>query len=449
MRSFRSALLLAGALTSLAAPAVHAADDVTTRWAETLGEGKGPFGYLAAWMTEDDCKSGFRGCKRFAELRKGVKPWPADFVKDVLTNVTVGEGMSTTGGFESRVCIPNSTCRLVFPALEMIAIAQRPEDKAVFAGFLGNTKQWKEHLGSSRPKLVRLIGWYGDKSLAPLVKEYAEAALSGDDDNATIAAAAWLFTQWNDKSLVSRCASVFSPDAPEDNRDLARDACAAYLVRMGDKSVAGKLKRNPTSRESLTAIAQAAMGDSSDKADWQKKVKETKDIGNPDRVKFSSALAVLGDAGAQKDVATGLSGANVDAAFEYGLVLQALSLTSFAPKALEAAKRGVAKLGNKEKAGRAKAMLVAALLRSGDASVLKEVKGLLAGEEDVRQQMARALAGNLRGGALIGPDGGEFGGAPVAGLGAVLAEAWSNESDGGIRGDIGMAWVMLKGAGGN
>lgn len=443
----RLVLVLVGTAFVLAAPAARAAD-VKEKWAEALGDNAGPFGWLGEWLVKDTCKEAFENCKRFPELKKPLKVWPAEFLQDVLTNTHVRNGHS--GGVESDVCIPNGGCNLLFPALDMITIAQRPEDKALLSGFVGNPELWKDSMAKYRPLFIRYIGWYGDKSLLPLVKQYAEEKLSDMYDNDTIAAAAWLMGQWGDKSLVEKCASVFSPDWPDDHRDLARDACVVYLMRAGDKSVAGKLKRNPPSGEDMVMLARAAMGDASDKAEWQGKIKDVKDPAHIDRVRASAALAIMGDAKALKELQTGLSGANVDATFEYARLLQAIAYTPIGAKALEAAKKGVAKLGNKERAGVAKALLVGVLLRSGDASVLKDAKALFASDdENVRLTMAASLAGTGRAIAIRGGGSGVFGGAPVAGLGAVLAEAWSNESDKRIRNDIAVAWASLRGVGGS
>jgi hypothetical protein len=424
-------------------PAVSFAED-HPGWAEATS-GNGDYGYLRKWFFEDGCPGkGFTACKDFkAALTIGDK-FPTPLVTDAL--VFGGDNLS------SKSCIPAWGCATMIPSLELIGMRGSPDDKALLDGFFANAELWESnHARTRRAVLVRILGWYGDKTFAPVIKSMVEFEPGLEFSNVALASAAALFEQWGDNSLIETCQATFDPSIDSPAIQDARSACAHYLLKFGDKTVAGKLKRAKPGSDAYTAVLLGGMGDSSNKAEWQTTVKDF--AGSPDRTERAAALAalaLLGDAKAEKEYLALLTGKNPDAAFEHAQILSILQGTPLAKKAAAAVKKVVGKLDAKDKIGRTRAMMVAFLLRSGDASVLPDAVALFASDDtDVRGQLAGALAGTLRGGPFVGPSNGIYGGAPVAGLGKVLDEAWGNESDLSVKTSIAQAWVMLRSVGGN
>lgn len=438
--------MLALLLPTLAVPVLAFADEDAPKsgWGEAF-DGKGEFGYFEKWFLTDGCaKNGLANCKDFKAAIKGKEKWPAALIAEALVPEEKSRALTSTA------CVEAWGCRTMVPALEMIGLRGDPGDKAALETLLKLDERWKKNWDTSRPLIFRIAAWYGDKSLAPLLKKLVSFDVGMEYTNLTVVAAVGLFSQWGDNSLIDTCQEVINGDADGRAIEDARAACGWYLARFGDKSTVGKLKRVKAGNEYSTQLLRAAMGDASDKAEWAKDLKQwEKDLGRVERAVDLAALAMLGDAKAEAGYLAGLSGGE-DQAFESARILATIFGQPLAKKAVAAAKKGIAKLSNKDRAGRAKALEVAFVLRSGDASVLKDARALFASDDKaVRELFAKALAGTDRVSYVALADNGAGGGAPVAGLGAILEEAWSNETDNSTKGEIAYAWAALRGSGGN
>ncbi len=438
------ALLLA---TSAVAASAFADDDApkgSLGWNKAFN-GEGEFGYFKKWFLEDGCaKNGLAHCKDFKAAIKGTEKWPAALISDALVPETDSRQLT------SQACVEAWGCRTMIPALEMLALRGDPADKAALEKILNMDDRWQKNWDTNRQVIFRIAAWYGDKSLAPLLKKLVSFDVGKEYTNLTVTSAVGLFAQWGDASLIDTCKEVINGDSDDRGIAEARAACGWYLARFGDKSTVGKLKRVQAGSEDSTKLLRAAMGDASDKADWAKDLKQwEKDLTRGDRAVDLALLALLGDAKAETGFLAGLAGGE-EQAFEHARVLATIVGQPLAKKAIAAAKKGIAKLSNKDKAGRAKALEVAFVLRSGDASVLKDAKALFASDDkDVRELLAKALAGTEHLSYVALADNGCGAGAPVSGLGAVLEEAWGNETESGIKGEIALVWAALRGSGGN
>ncbi len=434
--------LLAAAL--LFAPARNATAASHAGWTEALDK-KGEFAFLQDWLIADGCAdNGFAFCKDFPKAVAGPAKWPAALIAAALKVSPNGNDLV------SEACVSNWGCNNLVPSLELLALRHKDEDKAQIAALMADEKMWQGAKANRRAVLIRIMAWTGDKSFAPRIA--AMATFRPDDEYTMYAlqSAAALFTSWGDKSLVDACKAVFDPDFSPRGVDESRGVCAHYLLAVGDKSIVGKLKRNKLPNELYTQVTRAAMGDDSDKADWANTAKSM--ASSPDRDDLAAALlslALLGDAKAEKAFLTNVSSGNANVVFEHAKLVPIVAGLPIAKKIAAAVKKGLDKLGTKEKGGRAQAILVAFLLKQGDASALKNVKTLFASDDlDVRTALAGNLAGNAGAMPMMLVSNGLAGGAPTPGLAAVLAEAYGNESDKGVRGTLAQAWAMLPALGG-
>jgi hypothetical protein len=445
---FTSILCLSGlcaATTFLATPA--RAED-SAAWQEAI-DGKGEFAYLRDWLIGDKKIVGGDGVVRskfFKDAILGTKPLPLPLIREGLAMAPDASSLS------SKYCVGSWGCKALAPSFELLVLRRDAAHKPLIEAFFANDASWQVAGFSSRGYLVRMIGWYNDKSFAPLVVKMATHQPDSEYTMDAIQSAAALFGQWNDASLVDACTGIFDIDKNGVSAvGPARQACAWYLIKMGDKSVAKKLKRAPIGSEWVTTVTAAAMGNADDKAEWQATAKEF--AGSPDRTDHAAAivaLALTGDAKAEKQVIALLGGKEPGAAWEHATLLPNYAYTAVGKRILAAVKKPVFALGVKEKAGRVHAVVAAQLARLGDVSAVPEITKLFASDdESVREVLAAMLGTGSPGVVLRLPANGLAGGAPVAGLAAVLQEAFENESNLGARGAIARAWAMTVPAGGN
>lgn len=421
-------------------------DELTAKWNDALSEKKGDSAWLGSWLVSDRCaKKGFANCAHLGTLVSGKVPkWPTDFIEDVLTVDEADNALSS-------VCIRAWGCDLIPAALEMTAASHRAEGKAVLEGFLRkNEKGWKDgSFKNWRPMFVRLIGWYGDRSLAPLVVDLAKHKTGLNSDYSTVAAAAWLLGQWGDKSLLDDCKSVFQGDVIRNgDAEEARDACINYYVEFGDKSMNTIFRRyKPNSTRWRMVLA--ALGDDSKKADWKKEVKALKSPTHGTRIELISALAALGDKSATKEALKGLKSNDGQLLEGYAKLLWPLRHTAYGKAAAKTLKKSLKKAKATDgRSGRGMAFAAAYLLKMGNKEGLSTAKQLLMHDNSsYRHDMASCLAFSIRNVPIIGPDSGLAGGVSVPGVGPLLAEAYGAESDRKTRRAMGTAWVMLKAAG--
>lgn len=439
--------LLASGLAAIglmtAAPPAYA--DPHPGWAEA-GDGKGEFGYLKDWLFGDDkITRGVINSKFFKDVITKSKPFPAALIKDALVLGTDPQSM------QSKACIPSWGCGLYKPSLEIVALRRDAADKDLLLGALKPEAVWQKSGEMERALIIRVLGWYGDKSVVPFVAQLA-AFGSGEYTNDALEAAAALLGVWKDKAVVDLCKAAFAPDRNGERQvERARMTCAWYLMRVGEGAdIAAKIKRAGTGNKTFDLVAGAAFGDAGSKADWQAAAKEhAKNPGNPAHQQALVGLALTGDKGAEKQIIGLLTGKDEDPAREHALLLQAYQDTAVGGRVLAGAKKAIAKMPTKGLAGQTRAILVGIALRQGDAAMVADAKAIFGGDNgETRTILAQALGKGNYSGSLELPTNGLAGGAPVAGLEAVLAEAFSMESDKTTRGWIARAWAMVKVHGG-
>lgn len=444
--NLKSWLLGASAAASLAA--LPAAADDHPGWREAF-DGKGEYGYLSTWFVGNHKiagEDGVVGSKYFKEAILGTQKLPLELIQAGLDVPDKAKSLYSTA------CLGNWSCKFVTPSFEMLVLRRDPAHKAIIEGFFAKDSNWQQAGYSWRGFLIRMVGWYNDKSLAPLVVKMATFEPDSEYTNDALTSAASLLGTWNDKSLIEPCQAAFEVER-NDARAIepARQACAWYLTRMGDKAVGGKLKRARMGSDYVATLAAAAMGNTDAKADWQKAAKEF--AGSPDRTDHAVALVALalsGDGKAEKQVVGLLGGKNPDAAWEHATLLANYADTPVGKRVLAAVKKAVYALPTKEKAGRVQAVVAAHLARMGDAGAVPAIKKLFASDdESVREYLARTLATGTAGVVLKLPGNGLAGGASAAGLVAVLQEAFGNEGNKAIRANIARAWAMAAPAGGS
>ena len=431
------------ALSMLAGPLARADESkaLTEKWREALKEKKGKWGWLGQWLIVDRCaKKGLKNCPHFGTVLKGgPKEWPTEYITDSLK---VNSSKSA-----SQVCVDAWGCDLLDPSLEMVAAAHRPDGKEILEGFFtkheeawrtGTFKDW-------RPMFIRLIGWYGDKSLAPLIVKMAKHKAGLNSDVLSVAAATWILAKWGNKELLPECQEIFNSSSSKSEFRQAREDCINYFIEFGDKTVLGKLKQFQATGI-RTKLAIAALGDKSLAADWKEDVKKHKSPTHARSIQATTALAALGDAKATKAALAGLASGNSELVEGYAILLEAVRKTGYGKKAVKALKKGLKKVKLTDlRSARALAFGATYLLRAGDKSALPFVKLVFASDKkDFRGQMASCLAGNARNTPIVGPNSGLNGGVPVAGMGKILQAAYENESDPKNRANIGLAWVMLR-----
>ncbi len=297
-----------------------------------------------------------------------------------------------------------------------------------------------------------MIGWYNDRAFAPKVVEMATFEPDSEYTMDALKAGAALFGQWNDRSLVGACTAVFDIERNEVRGvEPARQTCAWYLIKLGEKGPGGKLKRARLGSEWMTPVVAAAFGNADARDEW---VQTAKDFaGSPDRTDHAAAIvavALSGDKKAEKEVIAHLGGAEADPAWEHATLLPTYAHSAVGKRIVAAVKKPVFALGVKDKAGRVHAVVAAMAARLGDASALPAIKKLFnSDDESVREVLARTLGTGSPGVILNLPTNGLAGGAPLPELAAVLQEAFENESNLGARGNIARAWAMTVPAGGN
>lgn len=335
----------------------------------------------------------------------------------------------------------------------MLAAGHQPENKALIEGFLTKHKKaWQTgSFKNWRPMFVRIIGWYGDRSLAPLVVELAKHKTGLNSDYSTVAAASWLLSQWGDKSLLDDCKAVFQGDVIN-NRDAegARDACMNYYVEFGDKSLNAIFRRyKPNSTRWRMVLA--ALGEDSKKAEWAAEAKRLTSPTHGTRIELISALAALGDKKATKEALKGLKSGDGQLLEGYAKLLWPLRHTKYGKEAVKVLKKSLKKAKATDgRSGRGMAFAAAYLLKLGNKEGLPVAKKLLMHDtSSYRKDMAISLAFAARNAPVIGPESGLAGGSSVSGLGALLAQAYAAESDRTVRRYMGVAWVMQKAAGSN
>ena len=442
----RLSLVRALCATSLAAvallgqPATAHADE-HAGWQEA-SDGKGTYGYLREWLFGDDkITRGIVNSKYFKDAITGAKEFPLPLVKDALVLGT------DKASIQSQACIRAWGCGTFKQSLEMVALKRDPAHKEMFVGAISPEAIWQGPGDTERALLIRVLGWYADKSAIPLVVTMTTYGSNEHTNDATEAAAA-LLGVWRDKSMVESCKAAFSPDR-NDQRQInrVRHTCAWYLMRVGEGSdIGARLKRAQTGTGSLDLIAGAALGDVSGKAEWQAAVKEhAKNPGNPAHSQALVALAVSGDKGAEKQIVALLTGKEEDPAREHAMLLQTYADTEVGKRVVAGAKKAIAKLPAKGLAAQTKALLVGLALRQGDEAMVKEAKAIFGGDNtETRNILAQLLGKGNYSGSLELPSNGLAGGAPIAALEPVLAEAFSMESDKSVRGWIARAWAMVK-----
>lgn len=413
-------------------------------WTQAL-EGKGDYGYFKKWFYEDGCyKQSFVQCKDFKAALRPTK-WPAELIADALK---LNLDRATT----STACVSAWGCDTAVASMELVALRGDAADKEMLLGVLGDEKVYTGPAGRhNRALLVRILAWYGDKTSADLVKKYVAFEPGKEFSNYALSAGAALFETWNNNGLIEECKAMFEPDLKGYGVDEARTSCAHYLARFGDKSIVTKLARIKVGDDGVNDVMRAAMGDASSKAEWQGKVKEmAKNPDNSARISALLGLAILGDAKAEKEFLGNVFGADGNLSWEHSKYLVTVAGLPIAKKVVDAAKKGLAKLPVKEIGGRAKANVVAFLLKEGDASALPVAKTLFAAADaEVRRQLAANLSGKASNSPMSLKSNGAGAAAPIAGLAAVLDEAWSNETETGIRYSIADSWAMVRSAGGN
>lgn len=422
-------------------------EDLSAKWSEALSDNTGDSGWLGKWLVSDRCgKKGFAACSHFGTLIDNKVPkWPSEFIADVLT---IDPKRS-----DSLVCIRSWGCDLVPAALEMLAAGHQPKNKAIIEDFLTkHKKSWQEGAFKNwRPMFVRIIGWYGDRSMAPLVVELAKHKTGLNSDYSTVAAAAWLLSQWGDKSLMDDCKAVFQGDVIN-NRDAepARDACMNYYIEFGDKSLNAIFRRYKPNNTRWRMVL-AALGDTTKKADWAAEAKRLTSPTHGTRIELISALAALGDKKATKEALKGLKSGDGQLLEGYAKLLWPLRHTKYGKAAAKELKKSLKKAKATDgRSGRGMAFAAAYLLKLGHKEGLPVAKQLLMHDSSgYRKDMAMALAFAIRNTPVIGPESGLAGGVPVQGLGAIFSEAYPAESDRTVRRYMGVAWVMQKAAGGN
>ncbi|MBM4345424.1 MAG: hypothetical protein FJ100_18790 [Deltaproteobacteria bacterium] len=425
------------------APAAFA--DPHPGWAEA-GDGKGEFGYLKDWLFGDDkITRGAVNSKFFKDIMTKSKPYPAALIKDALVLGTDTQSM------QSKACISGWGCGLFKPALEIVALRRDAADKDLLVGALKPEAVWQKSGEMERALIIRVLGWYADKSVVPFVAQLA-AFGSGEYTNDALEAAAALLGVWKDKSVVDLCKATFAPDRNGERQiERARMTCAWYLMRVGEGAdIAARLKRASTGNGTFNLIAGAAFGDAGAKADWQAAVKEhAKNPGNPAHQQALVGLALTGDKGAEKQIIGLLTGKDEDPAREHAMLLQAYQDTAVGGRVLAGAKKAIAKMPTKGLGGQTRALLIGMALRQGDAALVKDAKAIFDGDNgETRNILAHLLGKGNYSGSLELPSNGLAGGAPVPGLEAVLGEAFSMESDKTTRGWIARAWAMIKVHGG-
>lgn len=436
---------IAVALVLAVSSPAQADKKLTDKWRQALKEKKGNWGWIGTWLITDRCaKKGFRSCPHFGKVIGGkIKKWPADFISDALKLNSSNAG--------SQVCVDAWGCDLLDPALEMVAAAHRPDGKKILSGFLTkHEKLWtKGTFRDWRPMFVRLIGWYGDRSLAPLIVKMAKVKTGLNSDYITLAASSWILSRWGNKDLLGECKAVWNSSSRKREANVAREACINYFLEFGDTSMLAKIKQYQPNNI-RTKLVRAVMGDKSMTADWKDQIKRHKKPTHTKRIEATTALAALGDRKATKAALAGLKSGEAQVVEGYAKLLLTVRGTKYGKKAVKALKKGLKKVTLKdERSARALAFGAAYLLRNGEKSALGLVKKVFASDKKAfRRQMAKCLAGSARNAPIIGPDSGLFGGVPVAGIGKILAKAYENEADAGTRGDIGVAWVMLNAVGG-
>ncbi len=409
-------------------------------------KGKGEFGYLKDWLIGDDkIPRGAVNSKFFKDIMTKSKPYPAALIKDALV---IG---SDPRGMQSNACIAAWGCGLFKLALEIVALRRDAADKDLLFGAVKPEAVWQGPGNTERALIIRVLAWYGDKSVVPFVAQLA-AFGSGEYTNDALEAAAALLGVWKDKAVVDLCNATFAPDRNRERQiERARMTCAWYLMRVGEGSdVASKIRRAGTGEKTFDGIAGAALGDAGSKADWQAAAKEhAKNPGNPMHQAAVVGLALIGDKGAERQIIGLLTGKDESVAREHALLLQAYHDTAVGGRVLAGAKKGIAKMSSKDLGGQTRAILIGIALRQGDAALVKDAKAIFDGDNsETRQILAHILGKGNYSGPLQLPSNGLAGGAPVPGLAAVLADAFSMESDEATRGWIGRAWAMLKAHGG-
>jgi len=444
---FASHMLLAAtcATAGLLGHAPAAFADPHPGWAEA-SDGNGEFGYLKSWLFGDDkITRGVVNSKFFKDIITKSKPYPAALIKDALVP---GDD---PGSMQSQVCISAWGCGLFKPALEIVALRRDAADKELLLGALKPEAVWQKSGDTERALIIRVLGWYTDKSVVPFVVQLA-AFGSGEYTNDALEAAAALLGVWKDKSVVDLCKATFAPDRNSERQiERARMTCVWYLMRVGEGAdIATRLKRAGTGNKTFDLIAGAAFGDASGKADWQTTAKEfAKNTGHPAYMQALIGLALTGDKGAEKQIIAQLTGKEEDAVREQALLLQAYQDTALGGRVLAGAKKAVGKMSTKGLAGQARALLIGIALRQGDAALVKDAKAILDGDNaETRNILAQVLGKGNYSGLLELPPNGLAGGAPVPGLEAVLGEAFSMEPDRGTRAMIAQAWAMIKVNGG-
>jgi hypothetical protein len=425
-------------------PARGDQDDLTKKWHEALSEKKGDWGWLGQWLVTDRCaKKGFRYCPHLGAVISGeVKKWPADFIADALKLNGTKEA--------SQVCIKAWGCDLLDPALEMVAAGHRPDGKEILEGFLTRHEElWRKGAFNNwRPMFIRLVGWYGDKSLAPLISKMAKHKAGLNSDYLSVAAASWILGQWGNKDVLPECQEIFKSSSSKSEAREAREACINYFIEFDDKSIIDKLKKFQ-SNKIRTKLALAALGDKSRADELKEDIKKHKET-HARRIEATTAMAALGDKKATKAALAGLSSGKSPLVEGYAKLLVPVRKTKYGKKALKALKKGLKKVKLTDlRSARAIAFGATYLLRAGDKSALPLVKKLFASDKkDFRQQMASCLAGSARNTPIVGPTSGLAGGVSVDGIGKILKKAYADESDAKVRAQIGLAWVMLPAVGG-
>lgn len=428
-------------LLAVPTPALGDSKALSKKWSEALKEKKGEWGWLGTWLITDRCANkGFRNCPHLGTILKGgAKKWPADFISDSLKLNSSNAG--------SQVCVDAWGCDLLDPALEMVAAAHRPDGKKILEDFLTqHEKLWREGTFKNwRPMFIRLVGWYGDPSLAPLIVKMAQQKTGLNSDVLSVAAGTWILGQWGNKELLPQCQEIFKSSSSKSEFRQAREECINYFIEFGDKTVLANLKQfQPT--KIRTKLALAALGDKSRADEWKEDIKKNKSPTHTRRIEATTALAALGDKNATKAALAGLSSGDSQLMDGYAKLLVPVRKTKYGKKALKALKKGLKKIKlTDERSARAIAFGATYLLRAGDKSALPLVKKVFASpKKNFRSQMASCLAGTAGNTPIVGPSSGLNGGVPVAGIGKILQEAYDNEKDLKTRANIGLAWVMLQ-----
>lgn len=426
-----------------AAPARADGKDLTKKWAQALKKKEGKWGWLGKWLIVDRCANkGFRSCPHFGTVIKGVKEWPADYIKDSL--------QLNSSKSASQVCVEAWGCDLLDPSLEMVAAAHRPDGKKILNDFFtGSEEQWRKGTFRGwRPMFIRLLGWYGDRELAPLIIKMAKQKTGLNSDYASISAATWILARWGKNDMLPECQAVFNSSVRKSEARQTREDCINYFIEFGDKTVIEKIRRfQPNNLR--TKLALAALGDKALTDKWKEAIKKHKKPTHAKRIEATTALAALGDKKAKKAALAGLASGKTEEMAGYARLLSVVRKTKYGAAAVKALKKGIKKVKLTDlRSAQALSFGAAYLLRNGDKSALPRVTEVLAsGNKEFRKQMASCLAGDAKNTPLVGPTSGLNGGVPVAAIAAILQKAYENESDPGTRGEIGLAWVMLKAAG--